>query len=110
MTIISAKNISKAYGIDNILDNITFNINEKDRVGLVGLNGAGKTTLLNIIGGELSYDDGFLSFASGAKIGYLKQNGNFESENTIYEEFLSFFSDVIAMEARIREVADEISQ
>lgn len=110
MTIISAKNITKSYGIDNILDNITFNINEKDRVGLVGLNGAGKTTLLNIIGGVLSPDDGFLSTAPGVRIGYLRQHGNFESENTVYEEFLSFFSDIIAMEVRLREVTDTISE
>ena len=110
MTIISAKNITKSYGIDNILDNITFNINEKDRVGLVGLNGAGKTTLLNIIGGVLSPDDGFISTAPGVRIGYLRQHGNFESENTVYEEFLSFFSDIIAMEVRLREVTDTISE
>ncbi|MBQ4339488.1 MAG: ABC-F family ATP-binding cassette domain-containing protein [Firmicutes bacterium] len=109
MTIISAKNVSKSYGIDNILNNITFNINEKDRIGLVGLNGAGKTTLLNIIGGALSPDDGTVSIAPGAKMGYLKQHGNFESEKTIYEEFLSFFSHIIAMEERINSIADEIS-
>ncbi|MBR6700904.1 MAG: ABC-F family ATP-binding cassette domain-containing protein [Firmicutes bacterium] len=109
MTIISAKNVSKSYGIDNILNNITFNINEKDRIGLVGLNGAGKTTLLNIIGGALSPDDGIISITPGAKMGYLRQHGNFESEKTIYEEFLSFFSHIIAMEERINSIADEIS-
>ncbi len=110
MTIISAKNISKTYGIETILNNVTFNINEKDRVGLVGRNGAGKSTLLNIIAGNLLPDDGFLSISPGAKFGFLKQQGNFESEKTIYEEFLSFFSHIIAMEARLKEVTDLISE
>ena len=110
MTVISAKDIGKAYGIDVILENITFHINEKDRVGLIGLNGAGKTTLLNIIGGELAPDEGTLSMAPGVKLGYLHQNGNFESTNTIYDEFLLLYSDVIAMEARLKEVMDEISE
>lgn len=110
MTIISAKNISKSYGIENILSNITFNINEKDRVGLVGRNGAGKSTLLNIIAGNLLPDDGFLSIAPGATFGYLRQQGNFESDKTIYEEFLSFFSHIIAMEERLKTVTDQISE
>lgn len=110
MTIISAKNVCKSYGIDNILDNITFNINEKDRVGLIGLNGAGKTTLLNIIGGVLAPDDGILSIPPGTRMGYLRQNGNFESQKTIYEEFLSFFSHIIAMEDRLKDVMEEISR
>ena len=110
MTVISAKDIGKAYGIDVILENITFHINEKDRVGLIGLNGAGKTTLLNIIGGELAPDEGTLSMAPGVKLGYLHQNGNFESTNSIYDEFLLLYSDVIAMEARLKEVMDEISE
>ncbi|MBQ3390301.1 MAG: ABC-F family ATP-binding cassette domain-containing protein [Firmicutes bacterium] len=109
MTVISAKDIGKAYGIDVILENITFHINEKDRVGLIGLNGAGKTTLLSIIGGELAPDDGTLNIAPGVKLGYLHQDGNFESSNTIYDEFLLLFSDVIAMEARLKEVMEEIS-
>ena len=110
MTVISAKDIGKAYGIDVILENITFHINEKDRVGLIGLSGAGKTTLLNIIGGELAPDEGTLSMAPGVKLGYLHQNGNFESTNSIYDEFLLLYSDVIAMEARLKEVMDEISE
>ena len=110
MTVISAKNIGKAYGIDVILEDITFNINEKDRVGLIGLNGAGKTTLLNIIGGDLTPDEGNLSIAPGAKMGYLHQNGNFESTNTIYDEFLLLFSEAIAMEQRLKDVTDEIAE
>jgi len=110
LTIISAKNIGKSYGIDTILSQISFNINEKDKIGLVGLNGAGKTTLLNIIGGAIVPDEGNLNISPGAKMGYLRQNGNFESENTIYAEFLSFFSHIIEMEARLKTVMDTISE
>lgn len=110
MTVISAKNISKAYGIDTILEDVSFNINEKDRVGLIGFNGAGKTTLLNIIAGELAPDDGTLTISTGLSVGYMKQNGNFESRKTIYEEFLSFYSDIIAMEDRLNSVMEEIEK
>ena len=110
MTVISAKNISKAYGIDTILEDITFNINEKDRVGLIGFNGAGKTTLLNIIAGDLTPDDGILTISPGLSVGYMKQNGNFESRKTIYEEFLSFYSDIISMEDRLTSVMEEIEK
>ncbi len=110
MTVISAKNVSKAYGIDKILEDITFNINERERIGLIGFNGAGKTTLLNIIAGALPYDDGNLFIAPGLKMGYLRQNGNFESEKTIYEEFLSFYSDIISMEERLEAIMNEISE
>ncbi|MBQ1302225.1 MAG: ABC-F family ATP-binding cassette domain-containing protein, partial [Firmicutes bacterium] len=60
--------------------------------------------------GELSPDEGVLSMAPGVKMGYLHQDGNFESTNTIYDEFLLLYSDVIAMEARLKEVMDEISE
>lgn len=109
MTILSAKNVSKTYGIDTILSNISFNINEKDKVGLIGLNGAGKTTLMNILCGSLSYDEGELYIPPGTTTGYLKQNGNFDSENSIYQEMLSIYQPLIDMEHRMEELSKEIS-
>ena len=58
MIVLSAKDIGKTYGVDTIIENVSFHINQGDRVGIVGANGAGKTTLLNILTGELSHDSG----------------------------------------------------
>lgn len=110
MTVLSVKHVSKAYGIDTILSDISFLINEKDKVGLIGLNGAGKTTLLNILTGSLSPDEGEIYMPPGTTMQYLRQNGNFRSENTIYEEFLEIFRPVILMEEKLRLLSGQISQ
>lgn len=72
MIVLSASNLTKAYGTDVILKGVDFHVNDGDRIGLVGRNGAGKTTLLNLITGELSPDDGQIFIPSNMKIGYLK--------------------------------------
>ena len=96
------KNIRKVYDAGDgsvvALQSITLRFRKNEFVSILGQSGCGKTTLLNIIGGALSPDDGIISITPGAKMGYLRQHGNFESEKTIYEEFLSFFSHIIAME------------
>ena len=109
MIILSANNITKAYGIDPILTNASFHINQGDRIGIVGVNGAGKTTLLNILSGRLACDSGDFFVSSGTVIGYLTQNNNFQSEKTVYEEMLSIFSEVIALEKELENLAHEIS-
>lgn len=64
MIILSATNITKSFGIDTILENASFHINQGDKIGIVGANGAGKTTLLNILSGTMSYDSGDFLFLS----------------------------------------------
>ena len=71
--ILSLDNVSKYYGAECILKNVTAAIYEKDRIGLVGPNGEGKSTLLNIIAAGLDYEDGEVIVSSGVTIGYLKQ-------------------------------------
>jgi ATP-binding cassette subfamily F protein 3 len=110
MIILSANNITKTYGIDPILTNASFHINQGDRIGIVGANGAGKTTLLNILSGRLAFDSGDFFVSSGIKIGYLRQSDNFQSEKTVYEEMLSIFSEVIEMERELERLAHEISE
>ena len=95
-------NISKSYGVDVILENISMNINDNEKVGLIGVNGAGKTTLLRIISGELSYDSGSLYTPKDAKIGFLKQNSSQDFGKTIWSTMMSVFQDVVQIEEDMR--------
>ena len=82
MISISCSNVTKYYGIDLILDKISFSLNERERVGLIGDNGSGKTTLFKIITGEIPYDSGNVFLSRDKKVGYLKQKNNYnESPN-----------------------------
>ena len=109
MIILSAKDICKSYGVDVILENISFHINEGDRVGIVGPNGAGKSTLLKILTGEISYDSGDFFVSGDTTIGYLRQVDNFHSEKTVLEEVNGTFSFLEEMEAKMLEISEEIA-
>lgn len=110
MIILSCNNISKAYVVDNIIEDISFTINDNEKVGLIGLNGAGKTTLFNILTGELDYDSGNIIIPKNKKMAYLKQNTKIESDKTIFDEMLTMFEDIISMENSIRQLEVEISK
>ena len=110
MIILSATNITKTYGIEPVLTNVSFHINQGDRIGIVGANGAGKTTLLNILSGRQSYDAGDFFVSDNIKIGYLRQKDNFTSEKTVYEEMLEIFREVIDMEETLANLSQEISE
>ena len=83
MIVLSATEISKAYGTDVILDRISFHVNEGDRVGIVGANGAGKSTLLNIITGNDSADSGQYFVSGDITVGYLRQKDDFDPGSTL---------------------------
>ena len=110
MVILSANNITKTYGIAEILTNVSFHINQGDRIGIIGVNGAGKTTLLNILSGRIACDSGDFFVSANTNIGYLRQSDNFESEKTVYEEMLSIFTEVIEMEKEMERLSLEISE
>lgn len=101
--ILSCQNIEKAFNEKTILKNVSFHIEDYEKAALVGINGAGKTTLLRIIVGELMPDSGMVTLAKGKTMGYLAQNQNVNSENTIYDELLSVKADVISLEKQLRE-------
>ncbi len=84
--LISLNNISKGFLDKSVLRNVTLSVNEKDRIGLLGINGVGKTTLLNIIAGNLECDDGTISLKKDLRIGYLKQNEALNTANTLEKE------------------------
>lgn len=106
--ILSCSNISKAFGSEVILENISFHIEEHEKAAVVGINGAGKTTLLKIIIGELPADSGNVVIARGKTIGYLAQHQDLESSRTIYEEVLEIKRPLIQMEERIRHLEKEM--
>lgn len=110
MIILSASGITKEYGTDVILEDISFHINEGDRVGLVGVNGAGKTTLFKILTGEMSASRGDFFVSSGKEIGYLKQNDAFDSEDTVFVAIDKIFEPIHAMEREIATLSDEVAE
>ena len=110
MIILSCNNLNKSFGVDSILENISFTINEGDKVGIIGVNGTGKTTLFKIISNEYGYDSGDIYTSKDCEIGYLEQNTNFYSENTILDEVLEVFKPLIEMEANLRELEVKIAE
>ena len=107
MIVVSAKDLTKAYGTDVILDKVSFHINKGDRVGIIGINGAGKTTLLRMLTGELHYEEGTAFISRDLQIGYLKQDAGFDSDKTVIEEVNAIFEHFPEMEERMTELLQE---
>lgn len=108
--ILALNKISKAFGTDIILENISFNIKDGEKVALVGVNGAGKSTLFKIITGELSADNGEIIMPKNTSIGYFSQNLEIDSEKTIYAELLTVFEPVMAIESRMRDMEAKMAE
>ena len=104
MIVVSAKDLTKAYGTDVILDKVSFHINKGERVGIIGVNGAGKTTLLKMLTGEIPCESGDFFISSDLKTGYLKQDGSFDSEKTVIEEVEAIFSRFPEMEREMEQL------
>lgn len=109
MIILSCNNLNKSFGVESILENISFTVNEGDKIGVIGVNGTGKTTLFKIISGLTDYDSGDIYTSKDCEIGYLEQNTNFYSNNTIFTEVLEVFNDLIKMEQDLRDMERLIS-
>ena len=104
MIVLSCKDIHKSYGIDIILDKITFSINEGEKVGFIGANGAGKSTLFKILTSQLDYDNGELFIDKNKNVGYLSQDLALNSNSTIYEETLLVFDDLLSLENSLKDL------
>ncbi|MFZ5354324.1 MAG: ABC-F family ATP-binding cassette domain-containing protein [Bacillota bacterium] len=109
MIVLSAKDIKKSYGIEVIIENISFTVQDGDKVGIIGLNGAGKSTLFKILTGELDRDEGEIYIGKNSRLGYMSQDFDFDSENNIWEEMLTVFEDIIQLENSIRTLEMQIS-
>ena len=109
MIALSCSKISKSFGIEEILQDISFSINHGEKVGLIGLNGTGKSTLFRIITGEIAADGGEVFKAREHTVGYLRQDNLLNEEKEVLEEVLTIFKDLEVMEHRLRALEVEIS-
>ncbi len=107
--ILSCNHISKSYGIDTILDDCSFFVNDNEKAAIVGNNGAGKSTMMKIIMGELSADEGTVTLGKDKTIGYLAQYQDLSSHNSIYDEVKSVKQNLIDMEARLVDYENQMS-
>ncbi|WP_046213091.1 ABC-F family ATP-binding cassette domain-containing protein [Paenibacillus wulumuqiensis] len=107
--LLQASGITKLYGITPILDGINLQIEERERIGLVGVNGAGKSTLLKILAGEMSYDSGQVFRSKELTLGYLAQNSGLHHGSTIGEEMRSVYADLIETEQELRTMEQQIA-
>ena len=107
--VLSCQNISKSFGTDEVLKDISFHIEANEKAAIVGINGAGKSTLLKIIMQEENADSGEVILAKDKTIGYLAQYQDVSGHHTIYEEVLHSREDILAMEARLREMEEQMN-
>ena len=110
MIVLSASNISKVYGIDVILDKVSFSLNAGEKVGIIGDNGAGKSTLMKILAGVMPYDEGDIFTAADVKIGYLAQSDNFDFEGTLISEVNAIFAPIEKMEEELFAISAKIEE
>ena len=106
--LLACQNISKAFGTKEILHDVNFHINEKEKIAIVGINGSGKTTLLKIIMGEETPDNGQVIIAKDTTIGYLSQHQDISFDNTIYGEMLATKQYILDLETSIRKLEKDM--
>jgi len=109
MSLITATDLGKSYGPDDIFSGISLSIPNRARIGLAGPNGIGKTTLLRILIGLEEPSGGYLQRARGLRMGYLPQEAYFESQGTLWEECLSVFKDLLARQDELRRLEHAMS-
>lgn len=107
--ILSISQLSKNFGTTPILKNITFKIEEREKIAIVGVNGAGKTTLFKILAGQTDYDGGSLNWTKNCQVGYLTQHLDLDDTQTMIECMTHVFDEVIAMEKSIHELEEAMA-
>ena len=108
--LLTCQNIQKSFGEKNVLDQVSFHIEEREKVALIGSNGAGKTTLLRIIRKELEPDGGQAVLAKGVSLGYLAQHQDVHSSRTIYQELLKEKQYLLNIEEKMRQTELDMKQ
>lgn len=109
MIVLQVNQVTKSFNGEDILTNVKLEVQDRDRVALVGRNGAGKSTLLKIIAGEMSYDSGDIIMPKNIRLGYLEQHAGLESKLSIWEEMKSIFSHLIDSEKELRSLESQMA-
>lgn len=110
MIILQANKIERSFAGEVLFDNISLQVDERDRIALVGKNGAGKSTLLKILVGEEEPTSGEINKKRDLSLSYLAQDSRFESSNTIYDEMLHVFDDLRKTEKTLRQMELEMGE
>lgn len=110
MGTIKVDGLAKAFGIEELFNDVSFEIKRGERVGFVGANGAGKTTLMKCLLGEEEYDRGSITMDSADTIGYVEQKADMDGEGTLYEELKSAFADIMALAAAKEAMEHELAE
>lgn len=108
MPALSVRNLSLSFVERTLFSDVSFDVESNDKVGFIGANGVGKTTLFRILNGELMPTEGFVTFEKNAKIGYMEQHACKNPETSVYDELLSVFDYLMAMEQEIARVTSDI--
>lgn len=103
MAILDVQNLTLSFGENMLFDNVSFDVKEKEKVGLIGCNGAGKTSLFKIITGEYTADSGNCFIGKNVKLGYMQQHTCSENRS-VYDELISVFDDLIQLEKQLEQV------
>ncbi len=109
MIVLSAQNVAKSFGVNAVLKDVSFTIQQGDRIGLVGVNGCGKSTLMRIIAGLDTPDGGEISIVRGTRIGYLAQQDMVTSGASVWRELEKVYDPVFDMEKRLRQLEEEMA-
>ena len=110
MAILTVNNIKKMFGTDVIIQDITFEVQKGDHIGLVGINGSGKTTLFKVLNGEYTADEGTFTPARETSIGYMEQHVCRDMEKPAFDEVMTVFAPLLKMEAEIEVLTTKISE
>ena len=110
MVLLTVQEVSKSFGMNCVLKEITLTLKQGARMGLVGVNGGGKSTLLRLIAGQMEPDKGRISLVRGAKVGMLSQEADIKSDLTVRQELERVFEPVREMERKLRALEEEIAR
>lgn len=110
MAVLTVQDLHKSYGIKNILKGISFQVNQGDKVGIIGGNGVGKTTLFRLITGVEEADAGKISLKGDIRLGYLAQNVHIESDNSLFEECKKGYQRAFQIEKKLRDLEKKMGE
>ncbi|MBR1584668.1 MAG: ABC-F family ATP-binding cassette domain-containing protein, partial [Clostridia bacterium] len=109
MIILTVQNLHKAYGGNVVLKDVSFTLQDRQRMGLVGVNGCGKTTLLRILAGKEQADGGSIALNKGLRVGYMEQQYAAAPGKTVFEEMQAVFEPVFVLEQKLRALENQMA-